>query len=70
MKFVFGGELVVDINDWSKVINLPQASQLKLMVYKTIKDAAGEGLSYEEVYTALHKMIDLQLYEFEVMNFL
>ncbi len=60
----------MNINDWHKGNDLPQADQLKSAIYKTIKDATGEGLSYEEIYTALHEMIDLQLYEFEIMNFL
>ncbi len=54
--------------EWHISNNVIQTDDLKSMIDKTIGDAVAQGLSYEEVYTMLHKLIDVSLYDFEIIH--
>lgn len=41
-------------------------SKLSCAVNDAIKDADKNGFSYSEIYTGLHKVIELCMYEYEV----
>ena len=41
-------------------------SKLSCAVNDAIKDADKNGFSYAEIYTGLHKVIELCMYEYEV----
>lgn len=52
------------------IYKLPQSGSFVSAIYHLIKSANQQRFSKEEIYTALHKMVDIQIYEFEVTEIL
>lgn len=52
--------------DWCAVSNLPQASAADSSIRDLILSCFAQNISYETIYTALHKMVDVSLYEAQI----
>lgn len=54
---------------WTDCLNSMEQLVSSALV-EGIKKAYQAGFSYEEIYTALHKAVDLVIYEWEIDKFL
>lgn len=57
-----------DFYDTIDVLN--ENSSLSANISDAIKMLGSGGFSYDQIYTALHKVVDLCLYDFEINKYL
>lgn len=58
--------MIDPIKNYEEIIRIFDSMGTGEKVSEWIKSADSCGYSYEQIYTAMHKMIDLALYEYEI----
>ena len=51
---------------YDDILDLEEATELNCIAKSLSQTAFKSGFNYEQIYTALHKILDLALYEFEL----